>query len=110
MRKCPKCNQLSEKNFCNYCGTKVTEICPSCWKKEGQPNSCPGEKCTDELTQCPECRATFIPEGNSCPCCGEKQVGKLATRTAQPVIVACKINFEPGVDQYDYLRKVLSTV
>jgi len=83
MRNCPKCNKPTEKNFCGFCGAKITEVCPKCWKKEGQPNSCPGEKCTDELTQCPECGATFIPEANSCPCCGEKQVAEPKNMSAQ---------------------------
>lgn len=46
-RICPNCNKenANNANFCEYCGTKITEICPACWKKGGQQNSCPGQKC-----------------------------------------------------------------
>lgn len=48
-RKCPVCGVLArdKDNFCMYCGAKISEVCPHCWKKEGQPNNCPGEKCPD---------------------------------------------------------------
>lgn len=44
---CLNCKKENTKdaNFCEYCGTKISEVCPNCWKKEGQPNSCPGQIC-----------------------------------------------------------------
>lgn len=46
-RVCQKCKKenVQDANYCEYCGTKISEVCPSCWKKEGQPDSCPSEKC-----------------------------------------------------------------
>lgn len=35
----------NDLNFCKYCGTKISEICPRCWMKKGQPYSCGFEKC-----------------------------------------------------------------
>lgn len=47
LRVCPSCKKenVQDANFCEYCGAKISEICLNCWKKEGQPNSCPNEKC-----------------------------------------------------------------
>lgn len=46
-KMCLKCNKenVEDANFCEYCGTKLSERCSSCWKKEGQPHSCPDNKC-----------------------------------------------------------------
>lgn len=46
-RVCPNCNKenVKDANFCEYCGTKISETCPVCWKKEGQPHSCPENEC-----------------------------------------------------------------
>lgn len=48
-RVCPKCDRVNveEANFCEICGAKISIICPSCWKNEGQPNSCPNKKCSE---------------------------------------------------------------
>ena len=50
-RLCPQCGELSvsDGNFCGECGAKISPICPACWREEGQPNSCPGEKCPDQV-------------------------------------------------------------
>ncbi|QNB45874.1 zinc-ribbon domain-containing protein [Thermanaerosceptrum fracticalcis] len=44
---CKNCglSNVEDANFCEYCGTKLNEICPRCWKKNGQPGSCPTDKC-----------------------------------------------------------------
>lgn len=46
-RICPSCKSANpeDSNFCEMCGRKISEICPHCWKKEGQPNSCPSKIC-----------------------------------------------------------------
>lgn len=46
-RMCPSCNSKNaeDANYCEFCGTKISEICPACWKKDGQPNSCPEINC-----------------------------------------------------------------
>jgi predicted amidophosphoribosyltransferase len=46
-RICSKCKteNLDEANFCKECGTKLGKVCPSCWKKSGQENSCPDTQC-----------------------------------------------------------------
>ncbi|MCX8167306.1 MAG: zinc-ribbon domain-containing protein [Candidatus Micrarchaeota archaeon] len=50
-RLCTNCNyeNESEANFCEHCGSKISETCPKCWIKKGQPynchyNDCPGYK------------------------------------------------------------------
>lgn len=47
-KTCPKCSKINvpDANFCEYCGKKLSNVCPRCWKKQGQPNSCPNERCT----------------------------------------------------------------
>lgn len=35
----------SDANFCKYCGTKITEICLHCWRKNEGPYNCGFNKC-----------------------------------------------------------------
>lgn len=41
--QCPYCGQKIEEpeNYCFNCGGKIALVC-LCWKKDGQPHSCPG--------------------------------------------------------------------
>ena len=46
-----KCGHVGNNtdNFCGKCSAKLHEVCPKCWQKEGQPFSCPGEKCPPRI-------------------------------------------------------------
>jgi len=46
-----KCGHSNEDsyNFCGNCGNKLHEICPHCWQKEGQSNSCLGNECPPKI-------------------------------------------------------------
>ncbi|MCT8978687.1 zinc ribbon domain-containing protein [Clostridium sp. CX1] len=46
-RICPECKteNLEGANFCEHCGTKISEECPRCWKLNGNPGRCPLSKC-----------------------------------------------------------------
>lgn len=47
MAICKACGKENEPkaNFCGKCGKKLNDVCPACWKREGQPYSCPTPKC-----------------------------------------------------------------
>jgi len=46
-----KCGHVGHDtdNFCSKCSAKLHETCPRCWQKEGQPSSCPGDKCPPRI-------------------------------------------------------------
>lgn len=47
MEKCKHCGKEvnKEDNFCGECGGKLNDTCPTCWRNNGKPSTCPGNKC-----------------------------------------------------------------